>query len=193
MISAERTVEVAAPARALFSGAVVGATPSPCTLKEARLFVARHHRHNKPPQGGLFAVGARVGAELVGVAIVGRPIARRLDDGRTCEVTRLCTDGTRNACSLLYGAAARAAKALGWSKIITYTLKAEPGTSLRASGWTVVAEVDGAATWSVPSRPRMQTDLFGEAQRPTGDKLRWEKTLSPNAEMNPEPERRTKI
>lgn len=149
------------------------------------MFVARHHRHNKPPVGALFAIGARVGAELVGVAIVGRPIARRLDDGRTCEVTRLCTDGTRNACSMLYGAAARAAKAIGYGKIITYTLKSEPGTSLRASGWTVAAEVDGAATWSVPSRPRMQTNLFGEAQRPTGDKLRWEKTLSPNVKDEP--------
>ena len=106
----------------------------PCSITAARQFVARHHRHNKPPQGGLFAVGAQVDGTLVAGAIVGRPVARALDKGKTCELTRLCTDGTRNACSLLYGASARAAKALGWQRIITYTLASEPGTSLRAAG-----------------------------------------------------------
>lgn len=149
-------------------------------ISKARMFVARLHRHNKPPVGALFALGAAVGAKLVGVAIVGRPIARRLDDGWTVEVTRLCTNGTKNACSQLYASAARIARDMGYRKILTYTLATEPGTSLRAAGWTLAAEVAGAASWSVPSRPRMQQDLFGEHQRPQGDKLRWEKTLCPN-------------
>jgi hypothetical protein len=147
------------------------------SLKAAARFVAEHHRHNRPPQGGLFAVGAKRGAQLVGVAIIGRPIARMLSDGETCEVTRLCTDGARNACSLLYGAAARAAKALGYRRIITYTLASEPGVSLRAAGWRADAEIKGQKTWSRPSRDRVQTDLFGAAQRPTEDKIRWEKKL----------------
>lgn len=82
------------------------------TLKAAARYVAEHHRHNRPPQGGLFAAGAMLGGQLVGVVIVGRPVARLLDDGQTAEVTRLCTNGQLNACSLLYGAAARAARAL---------------------------------------------------------------------------------
>lgn len=156
----------------------------PMSIKQARLYVARLHRHNKAPLGGLWAHGASVGAELVGVAIVGRPVARQLDDGLTCEVTRLCTDGTRNACSLLYGAAARAAKAKGYVRIITYTLATEPGASLRAAGWTLTSRTRGEASWSRPSRPRMQTNLFGEEQRPAGDKLRWEKRLQPNTEVS---------
>lgn len=149
----------------------------PITLREARNFVGRLHRHNRPPQGGLFAVGCESAGQLVGVAIVGRPIARNLDDGHTCEVTRLCTDGTLNACSLLYGATARAAKALGWARIVTYTLASEPGTSLRASGWEREKEVTGEQSWSRPSRARLQTNLFGDAQRPTEDKIRWVRKL----------------
>lgn len=148
-------------------------TLMPTTLKDARKFVGRIHRHNRPPQGGLFAVGVACDGALVGVAIVGRPIARRLDDGRTAEVTRVATDGTFNACSILYGAACRAARALGYERIITYTLATEPGTSLRASGWSKDADVASAETWSVPSRPRNQTDLFGNALRPIGAKIRW--------------------
>lgn len=147
------------------------------SVKAAARFVAEHHRHNRPPQGGLFAVGAKRGEQLVAAAIIGRPVARMLADGDTCEVTRLCTDGSRNACSLLYGAAARAAKALGYRRIITYTLASEPGTSLRAAGWRVDAEVKGEKSWSRPSRDRVQTDLFGTEQRPTEDKIRWTKTL----------------
>lgn len=181
MQSAERTPNPANPQGQSVrssSGAVVRAFP--VNITEARMFVARLHRHNKPPLGGLWAHGAAVGAKLVGVAIVGRPIARMLNDGWTVEVTRLCTDGTRNACSQLYSAAARVAREKGYRKIITYTLATEPGTSLRAAGWTLAAEVTGAATWSRPSRERLQQDMFGDHQRPQGDKLRWEKTLSPN-------------
>jgi hypothetical protein len=153
----------------------------PCTISAAKHFVAKLHRHNKPPQGGLFAVGAACGGELVAVAIIGRPVARNLDDGKTCEVIRLCTDGSKNACSILYGAAARAAKALGWQRIVTYILASEPGTSLRAAGWMLEKEVPAEASWSRPSRPRMQTDLFGEEQRPACGKQRWARILSANA------------
>lgn len=155
------------------------------TCKAAARYVAQHHRHNRPPQGGLFAAGAMRGGQLVGVVIVGRPVARLLDDGQTAEVTRLCTDGTPNTCSMLYGAAARAAKALGYSSIITYTLASEPGVSLRAAGWSPDGVVAAASTWSRPSRSRVQTDLFGEAQRPTEAKQRWRKHLAPGAPNQP--------
>jgi len=151
---------------------------SPITLTAARKFVGRVHRHNAPPQGGLFAVAVECDGTLCGVAIIGRPIARRLDDGRTCEVTRLATTGERNACSILYGAAARAAKALGYRKIVTYTLESEPGSSLRAAGWQKTAKTPARGTWSVPSRPRYQRDLFGNDKRPTGPKIRWERELA---------------
>jgi hypothetical protein len=140
----------------------------PMTLKEARAFVARHHRHHPAPAGGLFAIGCvqdGVG-DIVGVAIVGRPVARHLAGDYTAEVTRLCTDGTWNACSLLYGAAWRAARALGYRRLVTYTLATEPGASLRAAGWRDVARVK-AEGWSRPSRPRV--DL-----QPAQEKIRWE-------------------
>ena len=112
-------------------------TLRPIDLSEARAFVQQHHRHNLPPPGHKFSIACYDGDRLCGVAIVGRPVARRLDDGLTLEITRDCTDGTYNACSMLYGACVRAARALGYKRIITYTLESEPGTSLKASGWTV--------------------------------------------------------
>lgn len=139
----------------------------PITLKEASVFVARNHRHHRPPRGGLFAVAVEDGdLSVCGVAIVGRPVARRLQDGWTAEVTRLCTDGTRNACSMLYGAAWRAARALGYQRLVTYTLESEGGASLRAAGWRCVGEA-GGGSWSRAERPRV--DLH-----PTQRKLRWE-------------------
>jgi hypothetical protein len=143
---------------------------APITITAAREWVARHHRHNQPPQGALFAV-AVVDAEgqTRGVALVGRPVARALQDGRTAEVTRVCTDGTPNACSMLYGACKRAAFALGYTRLFTYTLQEEPGSSLRASGWTADAYLRARPTWSCPSRPRTQID----AERPPGPKVRW--------------------
>jgi hypothetical protein len=140
----------------------------PCTIREARAFVTSIHRHHRAPQGGLFAVGCSVGDEptMRGVAIVGNPVARMLDDGWTAEVTRLATDGTKNACSILYAAAWRACRALGWRKLITYTLAEEGGTSLRASGWRCVGEA-GGGTWHRSARPRVDT-------HPTQQKLRWE-------------------
>lgn len=138
----------------------------PVTLKEARAFVNAHHRHHRAPQGGLFAIGAELGEALVAVAIVGRPLARMLADDYTAEVTRLCTLGHRNACSMLYAACWRAARAMGYRRLITYTLKSEPGTSLDAAGWRCVGEVR-AESWSRPSRPRVDT-------APKQEKLRWE-------------------
>ena len=127
---------------------------TPIDLDEANEFVRRHHRHHKPVLFHKFSIGAALRGEVVGVAIVGRPVARMRDDGLTLEVTRLCTDGTRNACSFLYGAAARAAFALGYRRIGTYILYTEAGISLRASGWKLIGEVKGRS-WSCPSRPRI--------------------------------------
>lgn len=125
----------------------------PISFKDAARFVLEHHRHHTPPVGHKFSIGAVADGVLVGVVIVGRPVARRRDDGLTLEVTRLCTNGHKNACSFLYGASARAAFALGYARIGTYILKSEPGTSLVAAGWKLIAETPGNS-WSVPSRPR---------------------------------------
>lgn len=109
----------------------------PIDLKTAREFVGENHRHNKPPIGHKFSIACYEDGRLCGVVMVGRPVARNLDDGLTLEINRNCTDGTYNACSMLYGAACRAAKALGYKRIVTYTLQSEPGTSLKASGFTM--------------------------------------------------------
>jgi len=122
-------------------------------LDEANEFVKQHHRHHRPVPGHLYSIGA-VLDQIVGVVIVGRPVARGRDDGMTAEVTRLCTDGTHNACSFLYGAAARAAFALGYKRIGTYILASEPGTSLAAANWRLIGEVRGRS-WTTPSRPRV--------------------------------------
>ncbi|MEV8396696.1 XF1762 family protein [Streptomyces niveus] len=127
----------------------------PVRFRDAAEFVRAWHRHHAPPVGQIFAVGA--GDEngiLRAVAIVGRPVARHLDNGTTLEVTRTCTDGTRNANSLLYGAAWRATKALGYTRLITYTQSGESGASLRGAGWTVVAQRPPRRGWHTPSRPR---------------------------------------
>jgi len=107
----------------------------PLTLKQANDLVSSLHRHHKPAQGHRFSLGAEVDGELVGAAIVGRPVARKIDAYNVAEVTRLVTDGTQNACSFLYGAAARVAKEMGFQTIQTYILDEEPGTSLKAAGW----------------------------------------------------------
>lgn len=138
----------------------------PLTLAEANAFVARHHRHHPPVVGHKFSLGAALAGKIVGVCIVGRPVSRMRDDGLTLEVTRLCTDGTKNACSFLYGAAARAAFALGYLRIGTYILASETGASLRAAGWRQIGEVRGQS-WSRTSRPRVDT-------HPTEPKLLFE-------------------
>jgi len=127
----------------------------PVTFSEATGFVSEWHRHHRPPTGHKFSLGvADDDGVLRGVAMVGRPVARHFDDGLTLEVNRTATDGTGNANSMLYGAAWRASKALGYQRLITYTQAGETGSSLRAAGWKVVAELAERKGWSVPSRPR---------------------------------------
>lgn len=134
----------------------------PMKLEEANAFVAEHHRHHRAVVGHKFSLGCRSSdGVLVGVCIVGRPVSRHRDNGATLEVTRLCTDGTRNACSFLYGAAARATFALGFSRIGTYILASENGSSLRASGWRLIGQTPGRS-WSVPSRPRDDKHPLGQ-------------------------------
>jgi hypothetical protein len=144
-------------------------TAYPVDLAEANAFVEKHHRHHKPVVGHKFSIGAALGDLIVGVVIVGRPVARGRDDGVTLEVARLATDGAKNACSFLYGAAARAAFALGYKRIGTYILASEPGTTLKAAGWRLIGEVRGRS-WDCQSRPRVD-------KHPMQDKLLWEATL----------------
>jgi hypothetical protein len=138
----------------------------PMTLAEANHFVETHHRHHGKVQGHKFSIGLHADERIAGVAIVGRPVARHLDDGMTLEITRCCTDGVRNGCSMLYGAAWRAAKALGYRRLITYVLADESGSSLRASGWRLIG-VRGGGNWSCPSRPRVDS-------KNQGQKMLWE-------------------
>lgn len=139
---------------------------TPTSLRAANEFVQQFHRHHKPTRGHKFSIAVTDDEGLVrGVCICGRPVARHLDDGVTLEVNRVCTDGVKNGCSMLYGAARRAAKAMGYSRAITYTLPSEGGTSLRASGWKCHGEA-GGGEWTRPSRnrpPAQQTET----------KLRW--------------------
>lgn len=139
----------------------------PIDIKDANVFIEQHHRHHKPVQGAKLALAAAIGAEIVGVCTVGRPVARHLDDGWTLEVTRLCSIGARNVCSFLYAAAWRVAQALGYHRLITYILDSEPGTSLKAAGWVNVGTA-GGGSWSVPSRPRVD-------KHPLQQKIRWQK------------------
>jgi hypothetical protein len=127
----------------------------PIALRTARAFIAWSHRHLLPPQGAKFAIGVNTpNGTLVGVVTAGRPVSRVLDDGFTIEVTHLATDGTANACSALLGAAWRAAKAMGYRRLITYTRADEPGTSLHAAGLRRVAACPARRGWDTPSRPR---------------------------------------
>jgi len=139
----------------------------PCSLAEANAFVAKHHRHHRPVPGHKFSLAvADETATVRGVAIVGRPVARNLDDGWTLEVTRVATDACPNACSALYGAARRATFALGYRRLVTYSLPSEGGASLRGAGWRLIGEA-GGGTWSRAARPRID-------QHPLEKKLRWE-------------------
>ncbi|HWX44048.1 MAG TPA: XF1762 family protein [Solirubrobacteraceae bacterium] len=138
----------------------------PVTLRIANAFIVQHHRHNKPVPGCVCVVGVTDGEALRGVVVIARPVARRLQDGYTAEVRRCCTDGAPNACSMLYRAAWRAVKALGYRKLVTYTLPEEGGASLRASGFTLIGET-GGGRWRRPDRPATDT-------HPPCKKLRWE-------------------
>src|SRR3972149_7771995 len=125
----------------------------PVTLKQANLFVNQHHSHHIQVTGWKFGVGIMKDGILVGVGIAGRPVARMLDDGATLEITRCCTIGEKNTASMIYGALVRAAFALGYKRVITYTLADELGTSLLASNWSRVGEA-GGGSWNRESRAR---------------------------------------
>jgi hypothetical protein len=140
----------------------------PLTFRQACAFIAEHHRHHRPPRGMRFAVGVALGDRLVGVATVGRPVARALDDQGTVEVTRTCTLGDPNVNSMLYGASWRAARGLGYHRMITYTQAGESGASLRAAGLLAVAELRARPGWSTPSRPRSDHGVDRIAR------IRWE-------------------
>lgn len=150
----------------------------PVTLTAARRFVAETHRHAGPPQGWLFGVGLYLGDELIGIGIAGRPLAAGLQDGRTVEITRISVvDSHPNACSRLYGALCRAAKALGYQRAITYTRSDEPGTSPTAAGFNAVAKTK-PRNWAEQSgRPRYDTNLFGEKIVQESPRVRWEREL----------------
>lgn len=133
---------------------------------KAKDFIRQHHRHHSPPPGFIVCLGVWDEAgQLRGVASLARVVARKADDGMTVEVTRVATDGCDNACSALYGAARRAAQALGFERIITYTLPEEGGASLRGAGFKCEGRA-GGGSWSVPSRPRVD-------KHPLQEKLRW--------------------
>lgn len=140
----------------------------PITLRSANEFVKNYHRHHKPTTGHKFSVACYDNERLCGVAICGRPVARYYDNGMVLEINRLCTDGTKNACSILYGACARIAKDMGYKKIITYILKSENGASLKASNFVCEGEA-GGEIWT------------GKRNRDNGvpkeKKIRWVKNL----------------
>ncbi len=138
----------------------------PCELKNANEFVTRLHRHHKKVTGHRWSTAVEANGQVVGVAIVGRPVARMTDQRRIVEALRVCTDGTPNACSALYGAVCRQHRQLGYQKAQTFILESEPGTSLRAAGWIPVAISDGGS-WSSPSRRRVD-------DAPLDRKVRWE-------------------
>ena len=134
-------------------------TLTPINLKTANAFVQQYHRHHKPTRGHKVSIGVSEDGALVGGAVCGRPVARRLDDGYTLEVNRLCTDGTPNACSILYAAAYRAARAMGYNKVITYILDTENGSSLKAAGYVCEGKA-GGLEWNGAKAPK-QTDRYG--------------------------------
>lgn len=140
----------------------------PITFRAACEFVEKHHRHHKPTVGCKFCVGLYEESTLIGCAICGRPVSRRLDDGFTCEINRLCTDGSRNACSMLYGACCRTAKAMGYKLIITYILESENGASLKASNFQCDGVAGGTHWTGIRDR--------GQAM-PSEMKTRWHRNL----------------
>lgn len=138
----------------------------PCDLDEANAFIAKHHRHHGRAVGHKFSLAAALGDRIVGVCVVGRPVARMLQDGFTLEVTRLATDGTKNACSALYAAAWRCARSMGYRRLVTYILASENGVSVSAAGWTLVGSA-GGGSWSRDARPRVD-------KHPLQSKMRYE-------------------
>jgi hypothetical protein len=141
----------------------------PIELKQANDFVASMHRHHDPVHRDKWRVGAMMDGKLVGVIQVARPVSRMLDDGKTVEVVRLCTDGSKDVCSFLYSRAARIAREMGYTKIITYILCTESGDSLKAAGWIKEGDTRGGSL-DRPSRRRTTT-------APTIQKVRWARYL----------------
>lgn len=151
-------------------------TLSPCTLKSAQIFVGREHRHHPPPTGHKASISVRdTSGKIRGVAVLGRPVNRTLDQAGYLEVLRVATDGTPNASSMLYGAARRLGQALGYPPhhIITYTLAEEQGTSLRDAGWVADGHVTKGDTWERPGRRRID-------RAPTTPKRRWTAAKTPS-------------
>ena len=152
----------------------------PLDLVTARQFVATHHRHNEPPIGHRFSIGLMEDGALIGVVMVGRPVARNLDQRLTVELTRVTTTGTRNSCSRLYSRACRAAAMMGYRMAVTYTLPSESGASLRAAGFVCDGENDSPVDgWSTRSPFRLR--LFDAPLRPQGPKTRWHRSLTHEA------------
>lgn len=157
----------------------------PISIPHANEYVEMHHRHHGKKNGCRFAISVYEGEDLHGVAICSNPVGIKCDDGLTLEVSRLCTDGTRNACSILYGACARIAKEMGFRKIQTYILESESVASLKASGWTMEAEECGKPSWNYQpsqrqkerSRRPSQLSLFEKKTPPEEYKIRWVRYL----------------
>ncbi|MDT8718190.1 hypothetical protein IAI10_16105 [Clostridium sp. 19966] len=139
----------------------------PISLNEAKIFVTKYHRHNVAPVGHKFSIGLNDGEKVIGVVIVGRPIARHRQDGYTLEVLRCCVlEGYKDACSMLYAVAWRVTRNLGYKKLITYTLKSEPGSSLKAAGYKIIGQTEYKPKgWNVPSRPRVITEKYPLEQK----------------------------
>lgn len=155
----------------------------PISLREANKYIEQNHRHHSRVQGCKFALSVYDDETIHGVVVVGRPLSRYLDDGSTLEVTRLCTDGTYNACSILYSRSAKIAKEMGYDRIITYILEDETGTSLKASGWKLDESNIGGGDWQnctrrIDERSYVQMSLFEQKPKyPTGKKQRWVKNF----------------
>lgn len=152
----------------------------PIYRTEARRWIWEHHRHNVPPTGWLGAVAIEDDGRLCAVGTLGRPVGAGLQDGVTAEITRCCTDGTKNAASMVYARLARAAAAYGYTSVVTSTLASEPGTSLRAAGFERESEPRARAEWvRSDGAMRVQRDLFGNERRPTEPVVRWRRWLVP--------------
>lgn len=146
----------------------------PITFRTACDFILEHHRHHVPTMGQKFALGVEdPDGVLRGVAVIGRPVARHLDRF-TAEVNRTCTDGTANANSALYGAAWRAARAMGYTRLVTYTQEGESGASLRGAGWKCTGPTGEKRGWGRPKRDRDDTHEVGITR------YRWEKSVGPS-------------
>ena len=173
--TASRCVQAASPVGGqLFATARLHTEPLP--FDQAKAYVARHHRHNEPPLGHVFSVGCYFDGVLVGVAIVGRPVARALDNGTTLEVTRVCTQGHPDACSKLYAACQQRARLRGCRKLITYTLQSEKAASVRAANFRLASGRAGGARWTGKRQARRRSGATAQQL-----KCRWEIALDPVA------------